>query len=58
MRQNQSGADAAFWTDGAEDIGRLGALVAGRCGTRSPFRPASGDLVLLADASFVLEPDF
>ena len=33
-------------------------LVLGGTGTCSLFRPASCDLVLLADPGFVLEPDF
>ena len=56
-RQDEGGADAARGTDGAEDIGRLGALVAGRPGPGAAFRPAPGDLVLLADPRFVLPPE-
>ncbi len=50
-------ADASGGTDGAEDIGRTGTLILGRRGPRSSFRPAPGDLVLLADPGFVLKPD-
>ena len=45
-------------TDGAKDIGRLRALVLGRPGPGSPWRPAPSDLVLLADPRFVLPPEF
>ena len=55
--QDQGRADAPGRTDGAEDIGRAGALVSGCRGARSALRPAPGDLVLLADPGFVLEPD-
>jgi hypothetical protein len=44
-------------TDGAEDVGRGGALVAWCRGSRAPPGPAPGDLVLLADASLIGEPD-
>ena len=55
--QNKARADTPGRADGAEDIGRTGALILGRRGSRSPFRPAPGDLVLLADPGFVLEPN-
>ena len=45
-------------TDRAEDIGRGGALVVGRRRPGSSSGPASRDLVLLADARLVGEPDF
>ncbi len=44
--------------DGAEDIGRGGALILRGGGSRSAFRPSTGDFVLLTDAGLVLEPDF
>lgn len=56
--QDEGSADAALGTDGAEDVGRLGALVMGRAGSGAALRPTAGDLVLLADPGFVLEPDF
>ena len=56
-RQHESGADAALGTDGTEDIGRLGALVLRRPRSRPALGPPSGQLVLLADAGFILEPD-
>ena len=52
--QDEGCPDAALGTDGAEDIGRLGALVLGGPGPGAAFRPAPGDLVLLADPRFVL----
>ena len=54
--QNQGGADTACGADGAEDIDRLGSLVARCPGTASAFCPASRDLVLLPDPGFVLPP--
>ena len=57
-RQDEGGADAAFGTDGAEDIGRLGALIERRPGPGSAPRPAPGNLVFLADPGFVLPPQF
>jgi hypothetical protein len=57
-RQNQTDALALLRTDGAEDIGPLGALIVRRAGSCSALGPAARDLVLLADAGFVLEPDF
>ncbi len=57
-RQNEGRPDAALGTDGAEDVGRLGTLVAGRPGPGSSWCPAPGDLVLLADPRFVLPPEF
>ncbi len=54
--QNERRAGAALGTDGAEDIGRLGALIPGRPGPGSPWRPAPGELVFLTDPRFVLPP--
>ena len=42
----------------ADDVGRGGALVARRRGPRSPLGPLPNQAVLLADARFVLKPDF
>src|SRR3989337_1682052 len=56
-RHDKAGALALFGTDGAEDVGRAGALVAGAEGPGAALGPAARDLVLLADASLVLEPD-
>ena len=57
LRQNQADRVAFFRADRAEDVGRGGALVARRRGTRPTLCPTSGDLVLLADARLVGEPD-
>ena len=56
-RQDEGGPDAALGTDGAEDLVRLGALVLEGPGPGAAFRPAPGDLVLLADPRFVLPPE-
>ncbi len=53
---DQPGALALCGTDRAEDIGGFRPLVLGRRGARAAPRPASGDLVLLADARFILPP--
>jgi len=55
--QDQARRLARGRTDGAEDIGRLGALIVRRRGARAALGPAPGALVLLADAGLVLEPD-
>ena len=57
-REHEGCAGSTFGTDGAEDVGRLGALVMRRAGTAAASGPAPGDLVLLADAGLVLPPDF
>jgi hypothetical protein len=56
-RQNKGCALAALGADGAEDIGRGGALILRRTRPRAAFGPAPGDLVLLADPGFVGEPE-
>ena len=55
--QNESSALALVGTDRAEDVGRGGALIARGRRPRSPLGPAARDLVLLADARLVREPD-
>jgi hypothetical protein len=56
-RQHEGGAGSAGWTDCAEYIGRGGALIV-RCRRPRPtLCPTAGNLVLLADPGFVLEPD-
>ena len=57
-RQDQGRALAIFRADGAEDVGRGGALVTWRAGTRAAPGPAASNLVFLADPRFVGEPDF
>ena len=56
--QDQSCSFALFWADGAEDVGRSGALIAWRTGACAAFGPTACDLVFLADTRLVLEPDF
>ena len=56
MRHDEACRLAFGRTDRAEDIGRLCALIV-RCGWPcSAPGPAAGDLVLLADARFILKP--
>jgi len=57
-RQDQGRTLALFRADRTEDVGRGSALVPGCAGTRAALGPAAGDLVLLANTSLVLEPDF
>ena len=56
--QDQPGGFSLRRTDRTENIGRCGAEVSGSGGPRAASCPAAGDLVLLAEASFVAEPDF
>ncbi len=57
-RQDQARALAFPGADGAEDVGRAGALIVRRAWPGAALGPSSGDLVLLSDAGLVLEPDF
>jgi hypothetical protein len=57
-RQDQTDALALLRTDRAEDIGPFCALIVRRTWSCSAPGPAARDLVLLADAGFVLEPEF
>lgn len=57
-RQHQARPFALFGADGAEDIGRVGALIMRCAWPGAAFGPPAGDLVFLADASLILEPDF
>ncbi len=57
-RQYQARALALLGADGAEDIGRAGALIMRRAWPGAALGPSAGDLVLLPDAGLVLEPDF
>src|SRR3546814_7607763 len=54
--QYQPRALAVFRADRAEDIGRFRPLILWRRWPRPTSGPAPGDLVLLADPRFVLEP--
>src|SRR5260370_21893600 len=57
-RQDEPDAFAIFRANRAEYVGRSGALIAGCRRARAALGPASGDLVLLADARLIGEPDF
>ncbi len=56
--QHQARALAVLGTDGAEDIGRAGALIVRRTWPSAALGPSPRDLVLLPNAGLVLEPDF
>ena len=56
--QDERRALAVLGRDRAENICRRGALILGRGRPRAAFRSAPGELVLLADARLVGEPDF
>ncbi len=56
--QDQGRALAFFRADGAEDVGRGGALITGSARASTALRPPAGDLVLLADACLVRKPNF
>jgi hypothetical protein len=56
--QDQGRTLAMLRADGTEDVGGGGALVTGGAGAGAAFRPAAGDLVLLADTSLIGEPYF
>jgi len=56
-REDQARALAFLWADWTEDIGRTGALIMGCAGPGAASGPSPRDLVLLADAGFILEPD-
>ncbi len=56
--QDQSRALALFRADGTEDIGRCGSLIPRSARASAALGPPAGDLVLLADTSLVLEPNF
>jgi hypothetical protein len=56
--QGERRADAARRADGAEQVGVVVALIRGLTRPRPPSGPLPDLAVLLADAGFVLEPDF
>ena len=56
-RHDERRALAVLGTDRAEDVGRGGSLIARGAGARAALGPTSRDLVLLADARLVGEPD-
>ncbi len=55
--QDQARALALLGADGAEDVGRAGALIVRCTWPGAALGPSSGDLVLLPDAGFILEPE-
>ena len=57
-RLDQSVTIAIFGRDGAEDVGVGGALITVSALACAALCPPAGDLVLLANTSLVLEPDF
>ncbi len=56
--QDQSCRFPILGADSAENIGRGGALILGSAWTRAAFGPTARNLVLLADARLIGEPDF
>jgi len=56
--QHQARALALARADGAEDVGRSGTLIVRRPWPGAAPGPPAGDLVLLPDAGFILEPEF
>jgi hypothetical protein len=56
-RHDERGALAILRTDRPEDIGRRCSLILGSARARTAFGPSARDLVLLADARFIREPD-
>ena len=55
---NEPGPFTLRRTDGAENVGPFRALIMRRTRTATTARPSAGDLVLLSDPGFILEPDF
>ena len=55
--QDQSRALALFRADGTEDVGRGGALIPRSAGASAALGPPASDLVLLANARFIREPN-
>ena len=56
--QDQGGSLSLLRADGSEDVGRCGALIPWSARASAALGPPTGDLVLLADTSLVLEPNF
>jgi hypothetical protein len=57
-RQDQGDSLSLLRADGSEDVGRGGALIPRSARASAALGPPAGDLVLLADTSLVLEPNF
>ena len=58
LGHDQASRGALGGTDGAEYIGRDRALIRRRTGAAAPWRPAAGELGLLAYPGLIAEPDF
>ena len=56
--QREGGANASGGTNGAEQIGAIVTLIGRLTRPRSAPGPLTDEAILLADAGFVLEPDF
>src|SRR5580700_2874889 len=57
-RQDEGCRSATLRTDGAEDVGPFVALITRGARSCSALGPDAGQGALLADARFILEPDF
>ena len=55
--QDQGCALSLLGADGTEDIGRCGALIPRSARASAALGPPAGDLVLLANARFIREPN-
>ena len=55
--QNQGRSGAPFWTDGAEQVGVLIALIGRQTGPCTLACPDADASILLANPRFILEPD-
>jgi len=58
IRHGQACTDTTCGADGTEQVGALVALVRRLAGSCTAPGPLAHDTVLLADPSFILEPDF
>src|ERR1700722_15785773 len=56
-RQDQGDSLSLLRADGSEDVGRGGALIPRSARASAALGPPAGDLVLLADARFICEPN-
>jgi len=56
-REDQSRALSLLRADGAEDVGRGGALIPRSAWASAALGPPAGDLVLLTNARFIREPN-
>ena len=56
-RQDQASSLSLLRADGAEDVGRGGALIPRSAWASAALGPPAGDLVLLTNARFICEPN-